>query len=61
MTNGKGSVIFINPEELSQVSRGYAGTALMHEIVHAITVDIINNPVTEEDKAFVESNRRVWQ
>lgn len=61
MTDGKGSVIFINSEELSQVSRGYAGTALMHEIVHAITVDIINNPVTEEDKAFVESNRRVWQ
>ena len=61
MTDGKGSVIFINPEELSQVSRGYAGTALMHEIVHAITVDIINNPVTEEDKAFVESNHRVWQ
>ena len=61
MTDGKGSVIFINPEELSQLSRGYAGTTLMHEIVHAITVDIINNPVTEEDRSFVEANHRMWQ
>lgn len=61
VTEGKGSVIFINPNELSQISRGYAGTVLMHEIVHALTVDIINNPKTQAEKDFVELNRRTWQ
>lgn len=61
VTEGKGSVIFINPNELSQISRGYAGTVLMHEIVHALTVDIINNPKTQTEKDFVELNRRTWQ
>lgn len=61
VTEDKGSVIFINPNELSQISRGYAGTVLMHEIVHALTVDIINNPKTQAEKDFVELNHRTWQ
>ena len=61
VTENGGSVIYINPNELSQVSRGYAGTTLIHELVHAITVDIIDNPKTEEDKAFVESNRVMYR
>lgn len=60
ITDNGGSVILINPNELQQISRGYFGTTMMHEIIHAITVDIIDNPKTAEDKAFVEQNRKVF-
>ena len=58
VTENGGSVIFINQNELQLVSRGYAGISIEHEIVHALTVDIINNPTTEEDFSFVEANRK---
>lgn len=60
ITDGGGSVILINPNELQQISRGYFGTTMMHEIIHAVTVDIINHPKTAEDRAFVEQNRKVF-
>lgn len=56
-----GSVIFINPNELSRVSSGYATTTLMHEIIHALTVDIMNNPITQEDRAFVDATKHVFR
>lgn len=60
VTDGPASVIFINPEELNQVSKGYAGVTMMHELVHAITVDIINHPKTQADFAFVEANKNLF-
>ena len=60
VTDGPASVIFINPEELNQVSKGYAGVTMMHELVHAVTVDIINHPKTQADFAFVEANKNLF-
>lgn len=60
VTDGPASVIFINPNELNQVSKGYVGVTLMHELVHAVTVDIINHPKTQADFEFVKVNHDVF-
>jgi len=60
VTDGEASVIYINPNELSQVSKGYAGVTIMHELVHAITVDIIDHPKTQADFEFVNANKSVF-
>lgn len=60
VTDGEASVIFINPNELNQVSKGYVGTTIMHELVHAITVDIIDHPKTQADFEFVKANRDIF-
>lgn len=60
ITDGDASVIFINPNELNQVSKGYIGTTMMHELVHAITVDIIDYPKTQADFEFVKANRDIF-
>jgi hypothetical protein len=60
VTDGEASVIYINPSELSQVSKGYAGVTIMHELVHAITVDIIDHPKTQADFEFVKANKSVF-
>jgi hypothetical protein len=60
ITDGSASVIFINPDELNQVSRGYTGVTIMHELIHAVTVDIINNPKTQADFEFVRANRDAY-
>ena len=49
----------MNPDLIGKVTKGYLGEAILHEVVHAVTVSAINNPVTKEQKRFVELNRRV--
>jgi len=61
ITDNGGSVILINPNEVYNISRGYFGTAMMHEIIHAVTVDIIDNPRTSEEKEFVRQNRNTYE
>ena len=61
ITDKGGSVILLNPKEVYNISRGYFGTTIIHELVHAVTVDIIDNPKTDEERAFVEQNRAVFQ
>ena len=53
------SVILLNPDLIGKVTKGYLGEAILHEVVHAVTVSAINNPVTKEQKRFVELNRKV--
>ena len=60
ITDGSASVIFINPNELNQVSKGYAGVTIMHELIHAVTVDIIDHPKTQADFEFVKANKSVF-
>jgi hypothetical protein len=43
--NGQ-SVISIDPLQIRNLSVADASTLLMHEIIHALTVDAINNPKT---------------
>lgn len=57
--NGR-SVIVINPSVMDKVTFSYFNEAFLHEMIHAVTVDIINNPVTAEDFAFVKKNHEMW-
>ena len=56
--NGR-SVIVINPSVMDKVTFSYFNEAFLHEMIHAVTVDIINNPVTAEDFAFVKKNHEM--
>ena len=56
-----GSIITINSTLLSNVSKHYAGITIMHEIIHAVTVDAINNPKTEEEKRFARANSKAFK
>ena len=56
-----GSYIVINKEALGNVSSGYLATAILHEVIHAITVDAINNPVTDEQKALASTNKNAFE
>lgn len=54
------SVIIVNPNVINNVTRQYAATALMHEIVHAITVTAIDKPSTKAELNFARLNKKVF-
>lgn len=55
------SVITINPSAMRSVTMRYASKAILHELVHAVTVDAIDSPKTSVDYKFSESNRKVYR
>lgn len=54
------SIILINQNELVG-SNMFIGDTILHEIIHAVTVNAINNPQTEADKRFARLNRQTFQ
>lgn len=50
------SVIAVDPDIIPQVSNEFVSTLVMHEIIHALTVDAINNPTTEAAKNLKRVN-----
>lgn len=54
------SIVLLNPNLVNKVSKGYLGEAILHEVVHAVTVSAINNPKTDIEKAFVRMNKKVF-
>ena len=60
-TDNKGNaVILINGNLLSGVSKSFLGTTILHEVIHAVSVNAIDNPQTKEQKAFVKANKSVF-
>lgn len=59
-TKNGGSMILINPDVIQDVSKNYAGISILHEVVHSLTVDAINNPNTEAKSKFARSNSKVF-
>lgn len=59
-TKNGGSMILINPDVIQDVSKNYAGISILHEIIHALTVDAINNPNTEAKSKFARANNKVF-
>lgn len=55
------TVIAINPKLMREVSFGYFSEAVAHEMMHAVTVSIINNPITAHDKQFARLNHEMWK
>ena len=58
--NTGNSIVLLNPDLISQVTNRYLSTAVLHEIVHAVTVNAINNPTTKEQARFKELNSKVF-
>lgn len=54
------SVIAIDPDIIPQVSNKFVATLVMHEMIHALTVDAINNPTTEAAKELKRINSKVY-
>lgn len=55
----KKSVITLNRNLINKVTNGYLGESILHEVVHAVTVNAINNPTTEIENRFVELNKKL--
>ena len=54
------SVIAIDPDIIPQVSNKFVATLVMHEMIHALTVDALNNPTTEAAKNLKRINSEVY-
>lgn len=59
-TQNGGSIILLNPDVIQDISKNYAGIAILHEMVHALTVSAINNPNTEAKSKFAKANNKVF-
>ena len=60
-TQSGGSIVLINQDVIQDVSKNYAGISILHELVHALTVDAINNPNTEAKSKFARANNKVFE
>lgn len=54
------SVIVINPAVLSTVSNNYTSDTLLHELIHAVTVNALNNPKTFAEKKFAKMTNELY-
>lgn len=59
-TQNGGSIILLNPDVIQDISKNYAGIAILHEMVHALTVSAINNPNTEAKSKFAKANNKMF-
>lgn len=58
--NTGASVVAINKSLINQVSSGYLSQTILHELVHAATVQAINKPTTQEQQTFARLNKTVF-
>lgn len=54
------SVIIINPFALSNVSNLFVGDSLLHELIHAVTVNVLNNPKTQFEVKFAKDTKTLF-
>lgn len=54
------SIILLNPLLINQVTKGYLSEAILHEVIHAVTVNAINNPSTAIEQKFQRLNKKVF-
>lgn len=60
ITDENGNVIIlVNPNELVGSSM-FIGDTILHEIIHAVTVNAISNPQTEAERRFARLNHQVY-
>lgn len=56
-----GTVIIINSNVSNGVSNTYLGQQILHEAIHALTVNAINNPTTKEQIEFARKNKELFE
>lgn len=55
-----GSIIIINSDLVDVVGSERIADSVLHEIIHALTVPAIDNPVNRADKVLQKTNRRIY-
>lgn len=55
-----GSIVIVNPNEVNNVTNQYLADTILHEVIHAVTVNALDNPVTQYEKTFAETSRRTY-
>lgn len=55
VTTEDSSIIILDEKQLKGLSHGYVTTVILHEIIHALTVNTLNNPKTKEERIFAKS------
>lgn len=55
-----GSVVIINPDELNNVSVQYLADTILHEVVHALTVNALDNPQNDAESKFARQSKAVY-
>jgi hypothetical protein len=55
-----GSVIVLNRKTLDIASNGRIADAILHEVMHALTVPAIDNPKSESDRQFADINNKTY-
>lgn len=53
-------VIEIDPEQIIYYSQEQASEYVLHEVVHGVSIQALNNPTTIEEKAFQEATNKVY-
>lgn len=53
-------VIEIDPEQIRYYSQEQAAEYVLHEVVHGVSIQVLNNPTTIEEKAFQEATNKVY-
>lgn len=59
--NNGNSVIALNSKLLQKVTASYAAKAILHEIMHALTVKAIEKPTTRDERSLQEANHKLFQ
>lgn len=59
--NEKGCIIVIDPVKISNMSNQYITDKLLHEVVHAVTVNAIVNPKTSIEREFQKENNKIYR
>lgn len=54
------SIIVINKNNINLCTKMYIADTILHEVIHAVTVNAINNPVTQQEKKFAESTTSIY-
>lgn len=55
ITTEDGSIIILDESQLRGLSTYYVTTTILHEIIHAVTVNALNNPKTPEEVKFAQA------
>jgi hypothetical protein len=55
-----GSIVVINPEEINNVSVEYLADTILHEVIHALTVNALDHPSNDVESKFARNSKSVY-
>lgn len=56
-----GTVVVINPDYVNTVSVQYLSDTILHEVIHAVTVNALDHPTTANERNFARVSKATYQ